>query len=113
VAVADADQVIVVEPDERLVDGFGGATLEVGDEFFNRNRTAPVQEGPENPSGQRCFPGGTSGWASALEKVLTKTVARCAAGTGSHCVLIDALYRYPCHAAPVKMRRARAAARAR
>jgi MerR family mercuric resistance operon transcriptional regulator len=28
-----------------------------------------------------------------MEKVLKETVARCAAGTGSHCVLIDALYR--------------------
>jgi len=28
-----------------------------------------------------------------MEKVLKETVARCAAGTGSHCALIDALYR--------------------
>ena len=48
-----------------------------------------------------------------MEKVLKETVARCAPGTGSPCVLIDALHRNPCHAAPVKMRRARAAARAR
>jgi MerR family mercuric resistance operon transcriptional regulator len=29
----------------------------------------------------------------AMERVLKETVARCAAGTGSHCPLIDALYR--------------------
>jgi MerR family mercuric resistance operon transcriptional regulator len=29
----------------------------------------------------------------AMERVLTETVARCAKGTGSHCPLIDALYR--------------------
>jgi MerR family mercuric resistance operon transcriptional regulator len=28
-----------------------------------------------------------------MERVLTETVARCAKGTGSHCPLIDALYR--------------------
>jgi len=28
-----------------------------------------------------------------MEKVLEETVARCVAGTGSHCALIDALYR--------------------
>jgi MerR family transcriptional regulator, mercuric resistance operon regulatory protein len=28
-----------------------------------------------------------------MERVLKETVARCAAGTGSHCPLIDALYR--------------------
>ena len=48
-----------------------------------------------------------------MEKVLTETVVGCAAGTGSHCVLIDALHPNPCHAAPARMRRARAAARAR
>ena len=31
-----------------------------------------------------------------MEKALTETVARCAAGTGSHCVLIDALHREGC-----------------
>src|SRR5713101_8100409 len=31
----------------------------------------------------------------AMERVLKETVARCAKGTGSHCPVIDALYREP------------------
>src|SRR5213594_3993101 len=31
----------------------------------------------------------------AMERVLKATVARCAKGTGSHCPVIDALYREP------------------
>jgi len=31
----------------------------------------------------------------AMEHVLKGTVARCATGTGSHCPVIDALYREP------------------
>ena len=66
VAVADADKVVIVQPDEGLVDGFGRSTLEVCDEFFEGNWTAPVQEGSQNPLGQRCLPGGTSRQAPAF-----------------------------------------------
>ena len=31
----------------------------------------------------------------AIERVLSETVARCAEGSGSHCAVIDALYREP------------------
>jgi MerR family mercuric resistance operon transcriptional regulator len=40
----------------------------------------------------------------AMERVLRETVARCARGTGSHCPLIDALYRDP--SSPVRQPRA-------
>src|SRR6266436_3454480 len=37
----------------------------------------------------------------AMERVLKETVARCAKGTGSHCPVIDALYREPGTPGPV------------
>ncbi len=32
-------------------------------------------------------------WVQVMERVLKETVARCGEGTGSHCPLIEALYR--------------------
>jgi len=37
---------------------------------------------------------------TAMERVLKDTVARCANGTGSHCPLIEALYREPASSGP-------------
>ena len=37
----------------------------------------------------------------AMERVLKETVARCANGAGSHCPVIDALYREPGTPGPV------------
>jgi hypothetical protein len=58
VAIGNTDQVVVVQPDERVVDGLGRVPLEVGHDFLDGNRPASLQENLQNARGRRGFSGG-------------------------------------------------------
>jgi len=62
-AVADADQIIVVQRGERLMDGF---ILKSGNDLVHGYRPAPIQKHPQNPSGRERLPSSTPRPTSAL-----------------------------------------------
>src|SRR3989449_7785701 len=63
ISVADADQIIVVQRGERLMDG---VILKGGNDLVHGNRPAPIQEHPQNPSGRERLPSSTPRPTSAL-----------------------------------------------
>src|SRR5262249_46588345 len=66
VAVRNADQVLVVQPGELVVNRFGGVMRLARDDFFDRKRPASIQEHLENPRGRRGLSRGAAGPAPSL-----------------------------------------------
>src|SRR5215467_8453772 len=66
-AVRNADQVLVVELGERLVNRFRGAMPQPRDDFSYRNRPASIQEHLENPPRRQGLSRGAACPASSLD----------------------------------------------
>src|SRR5262249_29358913 len=66
VAVRNADQILVVQLGERVVNRFRGAMLQPRDDFSDRKRPASIQEHLENLRGRRALSGGAACPASSL-----------------------------------------------